>query len=401
MCMFSVLRRYPALAWLWGGQLVSHTGDHLLWIALPVYVFTLTGSALATGLAFAAEGAPAVLLGPIAGVFTDRWSRRGTLLVCDLLRAGLLVPLLWCNQPSRVWIAYAVMFALSTVSQFDRPAQGALVPALVAEQDLLAANAVLSANLSMVQLVAPLAGGVLFALVGLPVIVLADIVSYLVSALTLLRVPEPRDRVPADVPPASVLSGLRDGLRTIASSTLLRACVGTTVLLSLASGFLMGVMVPYATDVLGGGSAGLGVLVTAQGAATLAGLAVAPWVARRLSVRARVTGCSIAGTVAVAGLAVAPSVPWAAVPLLATGAVAIGMLTLQTVMQTSVPSGLLGRVFAAWSSGQAAASLLGLVTAATLAEVIGVRGVLLATLPLFALSSLIPVREERPQLALA
>jgi Na+/melibiose symporter-like transporter len=317
------------------------------------------------------------------------------------LRAGLLVPLLWCDRPSRVWVAYAVMLALSTVSQFDRPAQGALVPALVGEQDLLAANAVLSANLSVVQLLAPLAGGVLFALVGLPAIVLADIASYLVSAATLLRVPEPGDRTAADLPPASVLQGLRDGLRTIAASPLLRACVGTTMLLSLAGGFLTGVIVPYASDVLGGGSAGLGVLVTVQGVGTLAGLALAPWVGQRVSVRIRVAGCSVACMVAASGLALAPSIPWAAPPLLATGAVTIGMLTLQTLLQTSVPPTLVGRVFAAWSSGQAAASLLGLVTAATLADVIGVRGVLLATLPLFALSALIPVRQERPQLALA
>jgi MFS family permease len=88
--MFAALKKRN-FALLWLEQLVSLCGDALLIIAVPYFVYQLTGSVLQTGLAVVAQTLPAVLLSSFAGVFVDRWNRRVTMLAADLLRAAILL----------------------------------------------------------------------------------------------------------------------------------------------------------------------------------------------------------------------------------------------------------------------------------------------------------------------
>ena len=91
--MFAVLRKRN-FALLWLGQIVSLAGDYMLIVALPYYVFGLTGSILQTGTMFVVETVPRILLGSFAGVFVDRWDRRWTMIISDLSRAAVLLLLL-------------------------------------------------------------------------------------------------------------------------------------------------------------------------------------------------------------------------------------------------------------------------------------------------------------------
>ncbi len=76
---------------LWSAGLISMIGDWMLFIALPIYVYKLTGSALATSTMFIAEMIPSLLLGSVAGVFVDRWNRKRIMVITNLLLAlGLL-----------------------------------------------------------------------------------------------------------------------------------------------------------------------------------------------------------------------------------------------------------------------------------------------------------------------
>lgn len=85
------------------GQLLSSTRNWLLLVAAPFFVFRLTGSTMATGLSMAAETVPAILLGPVAGVFVDRWDRRWTMIATDALRAGAVLLLLLVHSRLVVW----------------------------------------------------------------------------------------------------------------------------------------------------------------------------------------------------------------------------------------------------------------------------------------------------------
>src|SRR5215470_5438421 len=107
---------------LWFGGLISLAGDWMLNVALPIYVYTLTGSALATGGMLIARIIPNLLLGSVAGVFVDRWDRRHTMIVANLLMALALLPLLLVRSADWLWLVYLVAFVQATIAQFFRPA---------------------------------------------------------------------------------------------------------------------------------------------------------------------------------------------------------------------------------------------------------------------------------------
>ena len=112
-----VVRR-PIYFPLWLGQLVSSLGDTLHYIALVVLVFQLTGQGLAVAGVVAAEVVPVLLLGPVAGVVIDRFSRKAVLVASDLLRAALVLSLV---RPQGAWHAYVVAAGLAAGNTFFNP----------------------------------------------------------------------------------------------------------------------------------------------------------------------------------------------------------------------------------------------------------------------------------------
>ena len=144
-----------AALWLWLGQTVSFIGDYFNWLAIPILVERMTGSALMVGLSVISNALPALFLGPVAGVFVDRWDRKRTMIVADVLRALLVLACLTVQTADQVWVYYVVGFMMSCVSRFFFPAQNAVLPLVVSdEDDLLAANGLMQ----IVQTVGLLAG---------------------------------------------------------------------------------------------------------------------------------------------------------------------------------------------------------------------------------------------------
>ena len=140
---------------LWSAGLISLAGDWMLRIALPIYVYQLTGSALATSTMLIAGMLPDLLFGSIAGVFVDRWDRKRTMVICNLLLAIGLLPLLAVRSAEQLWLLYLVAFCESTIAQFFGPAENALLPQLVSEDQLVAANSLNSLNNSLARLIGP------------------------------------------------------------------------------------------------------------------------------------------------------------------------------------------------------------------------------------------------------
>src|SRR5947207_11345990 len=148
---------------LWLGQLLSNFGDTLHYIALVVLVFRLSGQGLAVAGVVAAEVVPILLLGPVAGVVIDRFSRKAVLIGADLCRAALALSLLW---PQGVWHAYLVASGLAAGSTFFNPAQQAVIPVLTSAAQRLAANSVAWSTGRLVQIVASAIADDVIALLG-------------------------------------------------------------------------------------------------------------------------------------------------------------------------------------------------------------------------------------------
>ncbi|HSK52687.1 MAG TPA: MFS transporter, partial [Clostridia bacterium] len=144
------VRRHPyvrlalnsSFAALWTGQAVSLFGDRLHQIALGVIVYATTGSALAAGAVFMVATVPNLLFGPVAGALVDRWEHKEVLIVSDILRAAvvLVIPI---AVEIHVVLVYPLVFVVTTISIFFRPARVAILPRIVDEEDLLTANSAL------------------------------------------------------------------------------------------------------------------------------------------------------------------------------------------------------------------------------------------------------------------
>src|SRR6266566_2678910 len=105
--MFATLRQRN-FALLWFAGLISLIGDWMLMIGLPIYVYILTRSTLATSTMFIAEIVPRLALGSVAGVFVDRWNRKRIMVITNLLLALGLLPLLLLHSIAWLWVVYGV-----------------------------------------------------------------------------------------------------------------------------------------------------------------------------------------------------------------------------------------------------------------------------------------------------
>jgi MFS family permease len=181
---------------LWLGQLLSNFGDTLHYIALVVLVFRLSGQGLAVAGVVAAEIVPVLLLGPVAGVIIDRFSRKGVLISADLVRAALVVSLLW---PQGVWHAYLVAAGLAAGNTFFGPAYQAVIPVLTTADQRLAANSVAWSTGRLVQILASAVAGGLIALTGTGPAFALNAASFVASALLIgtIAIPPHAGRVGA------------------------------------------------------------------------------------------------------------------------------------------------------------------------------------------------------------
>ncbi len=185
---YSEVIRSPRYFPLWLGQLVSNFGDTLHYIALVVLVFQLTGQGLAVAGLVVAEVIPVLVLGPIAGVIIDRFSRKAVLVGADLFRAALVLSLLW---PQGVWHAYVVAAGLAAGGTFFNPTVNAVIPVLTTPEQRLATNSVSWSTGRLVQILAASIAGGLIALVGLSAAFAVNAASFVVSAALIVTLAIP------------------------------------------------------------------------------------------------------------------------------------------------------------------------------------------------------------------
>ncbi|HEX9990559.1 MAG TPA: MFS transporter [Chloroflexia bacterium] len=185
---------------LWIGQVISSIGDYFAFLALMVVVAGFSDNPSATtgavsGLMIAVT-LPRLLFGVLAGVFVDRWDRRRTMLVSDVIRSGLTLLMIPAVLSKNLLLVYMLGFALSTVGTLFMPAKGALIPKLVPQEHLLSANSLSQTSMMLANFIGPALAGITFWAVGNSnqwVAFVFDSVSYLVSAAAIMSVRVPRE----------------------------------------------------------------------------------------------------------------------------------------------------------------------------------------------------------------
>jgi MFS family permease len=174
---------------VWVAQVVSQTAQNVVNYALVVEVERLTRSSTNVGWVIVSFSLPALLLGPPAGVFVDRVSKRWVLLATNVLRSLLMAGFLLAPQPLQA--IYAVTFLASAISQFFMPAEGAIIPLLVRRHELLTATSLFNLTFTAAQVAGfVVLGPTLYKLFGARAAILAVVGMYALAAACVAALPE-------------------------------------------------------------------------------------------------------------------------------------------------------------------------------------------------------------------
>lgn len=361
---------------LWIAQTVSIVGDKINQVGLSIMVYRLTGSVVQMGIVFAITLLPAALFGLAAGPLVDRWDRRRTMISADVARA-LLVATIPFAAALGLPAVYALAFASSTVSLFFEPSRMALIPSIVADDELMAANALDMTTMSVSELLGIGFGGALVARIGYAAAFWFDGLTFLVSAAFVVAVSH-RAAVPqrAALGLQSIWSDLKFGLGRIRRDGVLRGLAITYAALALCGGGAITLSFLLALQVYAGSGLSDALRWTVVDLATTVGLLVG-------SLAIGMSGSRGAGTkylwgiVAFGALLIqflwVPNLWVAAVVLFAAGiANQYFGIPMITMLQTHSESETRGRVFAVRTTIARVASVIGLAGAGFAAKAYGV-----------------------------
>lgn len=401
------LWRHAGFLTLWAGQTVSLFGSRITLLALPLTaVLRLHAGAAQMGLLVAAGSAPWLVVGLPAGVWVDRLRRRPLMVAADLGRALLLF-----SVPLAAWLGrlhleqlYLVQFLVGVLTVVFDVAYQSWLPSLVPSEHLVEGNSKLEMSDSVAQIAGPGLGGVLIQVLTAPVAILADALSFLVSAVLLGSI-RSYEAAPNRARRGSMRHEIAEGARLVLGNPLLRALVASSATFNLFDSVLFSVYVLYMVRTLGLAAPAIGLVFGLGGVGGLLGALLVGPITRRYGLARTLTSAVILAALAELLIAaargpalVAASMLVGAEAIVEFGAVlfAINAVSLR---QMRTPEALRGRVnatsrFATWGVGPVGALLGG-----ALGRAIGLRQtVLLAglgTLLAFPWIALLPRGETR------
>src|SRR5206468_4513561 len=218
------LWRNDAFLTAWAGQSVSAVGSQVSALAVPLTAVVVLGAGpVEMGLLGAAQFAPALLLGLIAGVWVDRLPRRPILIAADLGRTALVaaVPSLALLGVLRVEHLLGIAFLIGSLSVlFDLAAQ-AYLPALVGREHIVEANSKFEQSASLAGVAGPSLAGLLVQAVGAPFAMALDAASFAASALCLARIRAPEAPPARAARPSRIWGEIGEGVRAVAADPIL------------------------------------------------------------------------------------------------------------------------------------------------------------------------------------
>ncbi len=397
----------------WWGEAVSGLGSAITSLALQTLVLiTLQGGAVQVGWLNSARWLPYLVLGLVVGALVDRVRRRPVMVVTDFARAGLLglIPLAWGLDVLTFPLLLVVVVLFGTASLVNDAASLSFVPRLVPRGELQRAHARLDGASAVAQTAGPAMAGMLIRVLGAPLSVLVDALTYLFSAAmvaSLKGVSEPTATSPAKVGARGLAQEVRDGARWAYGASGLRRLAVATHVWFAGQAILLVLVVPYGYLQLDLSPLQLGLVLAVAGLGALLGAALSTRVGLRLG-----TGGAIICSYSVTALGVmimmtAASVPtgWAGAAVLAAGQLCHGWAMgtsnshEMTFRQSRTPDELQARTNTTLRSLNRAVIVAVSPVAGLLAEAVGYRPTLGAAAAIFIASALIlalsPFRRAR------
>jgi MFS family permease len=344
----------------WTGQTISNLGSSFTFLALPLIVFQLTGSAVNLAITTAAYFLPYLLFGLVIGAWVDRVDRKRMMIGVDFGRAAAIasIPALSALDALSVWWIYAATFLTATLTIAFDSGEFAAIPSLVDRDDLVTANGRIQASYQAAQFIGPiLAGGLLGAGFAVEDVLLVDAASFLVSAAALgvvrgsFNAPDDPEREPT-----SLRRDVVEGLRYVLSHPVLRNISLMMAMFNFVATTTIAQLVLFAKERLDASNSEVGFLFSAGSAGIVILGLLAGRIRRRLSFSVAALGALMLYGVLTFVFAWT-QMYWLALPLwgLISGLGLFFNINTISLRQEIVPSHMLGRVVSiagvlAWSA---------------------------------------------------
>ncbi|MBA3532451.1 MAG: MFS transporter [Ardenticatenales bacterium] len=350
---FQGLWQNPNFLKFWAGQTISVVGSNITGLALPlIATVTLNASPEQMGVLSALGQVAYLLVGLPAGAWIDRAQRLPILIAADIGRALCigLVPLVAFFGLLRMEYLYAIALLAGVLTVFFELSYLAFVPVLVSREHVVEANSKLESSRSAAQIVSPGLAGLLIQVIGAPLALVIDALSFLLSAASLLwmRVEESKPEIVGPRP--ALWADIREGIRVVVRNPLLRALTFGTAIFNFFAGMIDAILVLFMVRELGLGAANIGIIFTIAGPGTLFGALMARRITERVGIGPAITGSMMVGAAAMALVPLARPPALVAMGFLALSwgimgaSVMVFNINVLSLRQSITPDRLLGRV---------------------------------------------------------
>ena len=367
---FRLFYRYPAFGRLWGGRSISLFGDAFTLIALPWFVLQVTDSGTATAAILLTLQLPAILTSMVIGSLIDRFQPRTIIAMDNVLRTLIvgLIPILYWFDQLELWLLFLLTFLAGMLVPATEVGLRTILPDLVKDEDLDAANMLWSFSLNLSLIIGPAVAGLLIASFGGPSVLLIDAGTFVLMAFAAVTIPiVERRKLPQQAPLTERL-GLRQlwGLKVVRYTTLL------SLVFFFSYGPLEAALPLYSDVILQTDARGYGLLWSALAIGALIGTLSSTILSRRVRLGVALPLIALLWGASLLPMAFTNQL-WPACGLLLLGGLMWGPYTPMetTLLQRNVPKEQLGRVFGARSTLLTAGSPFGL----------AIGGILLAYVP--------------------
>ncbi|QIU92780.1 MFS transporter [Bacteroides faecium] len=365
---------------IWSGQLFSILSSSIAQFAIVLWISLETGSAEVLSFATIAALLPQVILGPFAGVFVDRWSRKWTMILADSFVAlcSAVIALLFYLDVIEIWQIYLLLMLRSIGSAFHAPAMKSSIPLLAPEKELTRIASINQTIQALCNICGPVLGAALIVSTNMSVVMLLDVVGAAIACTSLLFVFIPNPEKTETETTNNVLRDMKDGFIAIRSNQGLKWVMVTEILITF---FIMPVvaLIPLMTLKNFSGTAyqvSLIELLFGSGA-LVGGILLGVWNPRvRKVVMINLSYVIVGVSIFITGM-----LPPSAFIIYAIMAVVQGISMpfysgpFTALLQTQIEVSFLGRVFSLFDSISLLPSLLGLLATGFIADAIGIANV--------------------------
>lgn len=245
---FSVFRN-RSFTLMWTGQLVSTAGSALTSLAAGILVYRLTGSALSVGLMMMATAVPTLFVGLIAGVFVDRYDRRNIMIAADLIRGALVLLIPFLIPTNIAWL-YILVALASAVGQFFDPAYASVLPEIASDEELAAANSMVTISSIGAQAIGFAAAGFIASRLDITWAFYIDAISFVFSAACVLLIRVAPLKVEGETNIPAIMRNLRAGAKIIVDTPSLRSLFLIYVPVFVIYGLNNALLLPFARRAL-------------------------------------------------------------------------------------------------------------------------------------------------------